>query len=849
MLKNLLQKKGMLKSKLSIVVTTAILLVATVLGFYFDGFLKQSFLENTRIRMHHGYERLSYNLKNIETELKDGIAYVRSDESMIASIELINNYQDKSSYHIQFIDEEKKSIARRLLNQVKLSFNEGIELYDINDELVAFVHKDKDKGMYLLNYVSYQNGERRLYRRYENQREYATGNVPLPSNISFQHKFYYDQNQLKKGSLVTYRHLADKIIINSHQSILNEESGKKVIGHIEMSRVIDQSDFEELSETLDINIQYSFNKVLDSQAEILDESLDFQKLNILQTDLNYIAILKQDSVDGPIYYLVSLNKIILNALLNENRIHFLILLILLVFSIMFIMRYVINRVLDRPLSELLKQIRKIECQDYTGSEPVSTGDELEDISVNINRLALTVQERETLLETSRDELKHLSNHDMLTNLPNRRVFSLRLQHALDVAFRSHGRLAIFFLDLDRFKSINDTLGHDLGDELLIQVSKRLLKHVRTADTLARIGGDEFNILVENAPDKAELVKLVEKYISLFSEPFNCCGHELNVTVSIGVALYPENGKDSVTLIKHADLAMYSSKEPGRNNYTFFSDELSVDAEKRANLIHALETAIESDKQFELYYQPKFMAGSHQIVSMEALLRWNSPDYGVVPPDYFIALAEETGLIIAIGQWVLQQACQDFLQLQKEGIQLQHVSINISNIQINNSEILTQIQEIIDHSGIKHEQIELEITESYIATDVEHVIERLQALHDMGIGLAIDDFGTGYSSMNYLQKLPVTRLKIDKSFVEGINRSRESVTIIRAIIGLAKSFNLAITAEGVEHEDQLVFLENEQCDEIQGYYFSRPLCLDDFRIFYLSKLDENKQLTKKSQPEL
>lgn len=842
MLMKLLQKKGRLKSKLSIIVTTAVLLVVIVLGFYFDGFLKQSFLENTHVRMHHGYERLFYNLTNIENELKEGISSVRSDENMIASIELINNYQDKNNYNTQLIDEEKKSIASRLLNQVRLSFNNDIALYDLNNELIAFVTREKKN--YRLSYISYIDGQSNLYGRYEHQANYSAGNVSLPLNISLQHEFYSDHNEHIKASLVTYHHLVDQIVIKSHQSIFDSESGQ-IVGHIEMSRILDQNYFEELSEALDLHIQYSFDLTLDAQTEMLDKNLDPRRLNILQTSLSYTTILKQDSIDGPIYYLASLNKIILNKLLNENRIQFLILLILLAVSIMLLMRYVINRVLNRPLSALMKQIRKIESQDYTGSEPVSTGDELEDISVNINRLALTVQERETSLEISRDELKYLSNHDELTDLPNRRFFLLRLQHALDLALRSNGRLAIFFLDLDQFKSINDTLGHDVGDELLIQVSNRLLKYVRTADTVARIGGDEFNILIENAPDKAELVKIVDKHMQLFSKPFHCCGHVLNVTVSIGIALYPENGKDSVTLIKHADLAMYSSKDQGRNNYTFFSDELSADAENRVNLIHALENAIESDNQFELHYQPKVLAGSHQIVSMEALLRWNSPDYGVIPPDQFIALAEETGLIIAIGQWVLQQACHDFVELLEEGIELQHVSINISNIQMNNSNMLALIQETIERTGIKHEQIELEITESYIATDVEHAIERLQTLRDMGIGLAIDDFGTGYSSMNYLQKLPVTRLKIDQTFVESLNRSRESATIVRAIIGLAKSFNLAITAEGVEHENQLTFLENEQCDEIQGYYFSRPLCLDDFKIFYQSKLNASQQLRKKA----
>jgi diguanylate cyclase (GGDEF)-like protein len=517
----------------------------------------------------------------------------------------------------------------------------------------------------------------------------------------------------------------------------------------------------------------------------------------------------------------------LNALLGESRRQLVIILGLVAITIMLLMRYVIQQLIDVPLSKLMNQIRKIDAHDYSVSEVASTGDELETISGNINQLAMTVQERESSLERSMSELEFLSSHDVLTGLPNRRIFTQRLQHALDLSVRSHSRLSVIFLDLDQFKLVNDTLGHDVGDELLLQVGTRLATAMRKSDTLARIGGDEFNILIENVKENLEIERLVCKYLALFKEPFNCFGHVLNVTASIGIAFYPENGTDAITLTKHADLAMYRSKELGRNSFTFFSQELSVFANERVALIQALEAAIEAGDQFEVYYQAKVAAKTHKIHSVEALLRWNHPLRGTISPKAFIKTAEETGLILQIGYWVLEQACRDVVYLRDMGIELGHVSVNISNVQMNNSNMVEQVKELIERTGIRTEQLELEITESYIATNISQAIDMLRQFSGMGIGLAIDDFGTGYSSMSYLQKLPVSRLKIDKSFVDELPDSKDSKAIIRAIIGLAKSFGLSITAEGVEREEQLEFLEQELCDEIQGYYFSKPLPLDAF----------------------
>jgi EAL domain-containing protein (putative c-di-GMP-specific phosphodiesterase class I) len=274
--------------------------------------------------------------------------------------------------------------------------------------------------------------------------------------------------------------------------------------------------------------------------------------------------------------------------------------------------------------------------------------------------------------------------------------------------------------------------------------------------------------------------------------------------------------------------MYKAKDKGRNIYSFYSDDLAEQTLQRAEMTQALKAALESGDQFELHYQPKIDVAAGRIGSIEALIRWRSPAYGNVPPVRFIPLAEETGLIVPIGQWVLQQGCRDFVRLMQEGYALDHVSINLSNVQLRSDDMMATLRQAIDASGIDPEKLELEITESYIASDAGHAVQLLQAFRDMGIGLAIDDFGTGYSSMSYLKKLPVTRIKIDKSFIDGLPDNKDSITLTRTVVGLAKNFGLAITAEGVEQEEQLGFLVQEQCDEIQGYYFAKPMPFDELR---------------------
>ena len=497
------------------------------------------------------------------------------------------------------------------------------------------------------------------------------------------------------------------------------------------------------------------------------------------------------------------------------------------------------RTLTRPIERLQEGIKEIQTGSLGHQIDVSSSDEIAQLTRSFNRMstdlhefATAIQERENALKLSQKELEYLSTHDALTDLPNRRLFMLRLEHAIEHAKRRKTKIAVLFLDLDEFKQVNDTLGHDVGDHLLVEVSNRLLDTVRGSDTLARIGGDEFNILIEDVKQIRDVEVVVEKLLVDFKLPFVCGNHELSTTASIGVALYPDDGEDMVTLIKNADLAMYQSKDEGRNNYSFFSKKLSEYIEERTTYINAMKNAMKEEfGEFYLLYQPKICLQTGKISGVEALARWRSPELGLIGPDVFIKIAEETNLIIPLGEWILNRAFKDYKTMHASGCRYPKISINVSSVQLRNSDMIRTVKRALKESGIAPEQVELEITESYVVTDQEKALRTLQELRDMHLDIAIDDFGTGYSSMSYLQKLPVTRLKIDKSFVDELPDSMESTAIAKAIIALANTFGLHITAEGVETQQQLDYLRSIQCHEVQGYYYSKPLSYREFVDFY------------------
>ncbi len=430
----------------------------------------------------------------------------------------------------------------------------------------------------------------------------------------------------------------------------------------------------------------------------------------------------------------------------------------------------------------------------------------------------------TKAKESQEKLDHLAHHDPLTALPNRLLFHDRLQHALQRATRDGEQLALLFIDLDRFKNVNDTLGHHIGDELLKQVAKALQDRLREGDTLARLGGDEFIVLLEDIENQYGASQVAEKLVQMFEEPFMVAGHELFVTCSVGISLFPDDAADLNMLIRNADVAMYQAKARGRNGFSFYAPSMTGEGVERLRLETFLRRSIEKDEIF-LNYQPQVEIDTGRLVGVEALVRWNHPELGLIPPIRFIPLAEDTGFINQLGKWVLHEACRQMVRWQEAGLHVPKIAVNLSAKQFERGSIVNMVADILHDTGLEPQRLQLEVTESVIMNTGDAMVF-INDLHSIGVALAIDDFGTGYSSLAYLKQLPVQTLKIDRSFIKDISTDVNDEAIAIAIIQLGKSMNLSVIAEGVETEEQAAFLLRHGCNLAQGYFYSRPLLADD-----------------------
>jgi len=436
------------------------------------------------------------------------------------------------------------------------------------------------------------------------------------------------------------------------------------------------------------------------------------------------------------------------------------------------------------------------------------------------------------IKETQEWLDFIAHHDALTELPNRLLLSERLHHAIEHAQRDSQAIALLFIDLDHFKNINDSLGHEIGDQLLIEASRRLRGLVRQADTIARLGGDEFVVLLENNASHAAASNLAEKVVTAFKQPFLVNGIDLYVGCSIGITVYPEDGTDAVTLLKNADTAMYRAKDAGRDGHVRYSAELSVAMHNKIELDGALRTAVR-EGDFELHYQPIVDITRGKVVACEALIRWPNAPAGAHMPDRFIPLAEETRLIVPLGEWILREALTRMHVWHADGIELEYISVNISAVQLAQPDFPDRVIELLRESGVPGHQLQIELTENVLMRDIELCFWVLAHLREHGIRVAIDDFGTGYSSLSYLKRLPIDNLKIDRSFVQDIPGDANDCAIAAAVIGLARTLGLDAIAEGIETREQQDYLMGIGCDKVQGYLHAKPLPAADFATFVAS----------------
>jgi diguanylate cyclase (GGDEF)-like protein/PAS domain S-box-containing protein len=429
-----------------------------------------------------------------------------------------------------------------------------------------------------------------------------------------------------------------------------------------------------------------------------------------------------------------------------------------------------------------------------------------------------------------EKIQYLATHDGLTGLPNRAMFTELLSLATETARRYKRTFAVLFVDLDRFKVINDTLGHEAGDVLLREISARLKDCVRASDVVARLGGDEFVVLLQEVSGETQVGSIARNILSAVMKPVVILGHECRVTASIGVCMHPEEGQDDQALMKHADMAMYLAKEEGKNNYQFYTQDMKAHSIERLTLETNLRRALEN-QEFSLHYQAKVNFRSGEITGVEALLRWQTPELGSVAPGQFIPLAEETGLIVPIGKWVLREACNQNMRWQREGLPPIRMSVNLSMRQMSDDDLIEEIETVLADTAMPPYLLELEVTESTIMQNSERAVMVLTAIKALGVRLAIDDFGTGYSSLAHLKRFPIDTLKVDRSFIREVPKDAEDRAITEAIIAMGKTLSLTVVAEGVETPEQQEFLRQRSCDEMQGFYFSTPATPEEFAALY------------------
>ncbi|QFR49049.1 EAL domain-containing protein [Sulfurimonas lithotrophica] len=505
---------------------------------------------------------------------------------------------------------------------------------------------------------------------------------------------------------------------------------------------------------------------------------------------------------------------------------------ILIVIITFLILTLLSRNIVKSIQKVVDVANKISSGDYSARvEDKNTTTEFNTLLIALNSMADKIQNRTNKLEEQKLLLENLAHYDTLTQIPNRVLFKDRIEQAIAKAKRHKNKFALFYIDLDEFKHINDSFGHDMGDEILKVIVLRINTVLRKEDTFARLGGDEFTIILEELQDINSITVIADKIIDTIKKPIDINGNVFKVSTSIGISIYPKDATDKSNLIKYSDIAMYKAKSMGKDNYQFYSEDMSNYSYNRIKMKQSLDFALENN-EFEVYYQPQINAKTNELSGMEALIRWNHPEDGYIAPLDFLPLAEEIGMIIEIDQWVMKTAMKQMLIWNEQGYNPVILSLNLSIKHLQHENFVSMLKSNLEETGCKPEWIELEVTESHIMSNYEESIAKLKEINKLGIRISMDDFGTGYSSLSHLKLLPIDKLKIDKSFVNDIPEDEEDVAIIKAIIALCKSLDLTVLAEGVETDKQSGFLVENGCSYIQGYLYGKPQSNKDFERNFL-----------------
>ena len=646
----------------------------------------------------------------------------------------------------------------------------------------------------------------------------------------------------RKSGIVTLN--GKDLILLSICPILTSAGEGPINGYIVLGANFTEKKIADIGEELSSEIKLTFLKDFEYDRKFFDLKDDKIQIDAV-SDQKIIGRAFLDDIDGKHLLLLSIEK---NRDINNIGEAGIKATLWLLLGLFFLFAIIITVILDRGIllrfQELSNDIRKIgEGKDLSVRlKRQNIDDELTDVSNEINgmlgaleRSQLFLSKSESALkkaieklqdevlehEKTQEQIKYIAYHDTLTGLPNRNLLNELLVHSITLAERNNKCMAVLFLDIDGFKMINDIKGHGMGDQILQEVAERLLKTLRKSDVIARHGGDEFIVIIEELDNCSGVELIANKIINCFQEPFHLENQDYFLTTSVGVAVYPADGQTPDMLIKNADIAMYKAKENGKNQYLFCTPVMKDVANETMELSTNLYRAIKKN-ELELYYQPQLSCHNNQIMGVEALIRWRHPVMGLISPAKFIPIAEKTGLILPIGEWVLRTACQQNKKWQEQGLPKIRMGVNLSLRQFHNNDLLNLVESVLKETKLAPQYLELEITETIAMKEKSYIINTLNAFRQIGVSIAIDDFGTEYSSLSYLKHLPVDRLKVAMQFIRGIGIDHKDEALAKGIIVLAKSIGMNVIAEGVETKEQLEFLKNHNCDEIQGYYFFKPL---------------------------